>query len=300
MNAEIQTSTPYPERAAHIDRLSIAHSDMKTALAPDKVVMETRYEKLSAIVTGGASGIGLATARLLHDRGARVAITDVDEKAITKASAFFTDTRAIFIQANLAQAEEAERAVAQAAQAFGSLNGVVNSAGIQRYGVAEQTSLDQWREVLDVNLTAAFLISRAAISHLRRSGGGSIVNVGSVQSTTAQRGAVAYVTSKHAVLGLTRAMAVDHAHEKIRVNCVCPGTVDTPMFRWTASLDPNPEAVINACEDMHPIGRIAKPEEIAEVIAFLLTDAASFVTGTEIDVDGGLLAVIGGAPRTQK
>lgn len=264
----------------------------------------TSHETLSAIVTGGASGIGLATARLLHERGARVAIIDANAEAIAKASTSLNDghnhDRAIFIQANLAQPEEAERAVAQAAQTFGSLNAVVNSAGIQRYGNAEQTSLELWREVLDVNLTAAFLVSRAAIPHLRHGGGGSIVNVGSVQSRTAQRGAVAYVTSKHAILGLTRAMAVDYAHEKIRVNCVCPGTVDTPMFRWTASLDPNPESVVKACEEMHPIGRIARPEEIAEVIAFLLTDAASFVTGTEIDVDGGLLVVIGGSPKTQQ
>ncbi|HKQ78594.1 MAG TPA: glucose 1-dehydrogenase [Blastocatellia bacterium] len=269
----------------------------------------TSYERLSAetlsvIVTGGASGIGLATARLLAERGARVAIVDVNQEAIEIASSSLNDSRnqerAIFIQANLSQPEEVERAVAQAAQTFGSINGVVNSAGVQRYGVAEQTPLELWREVLDVNLTAAFLVSRAAIPHLRRGGGGSIVNLGSVQSSTAQRGAVAYVTSKHAILGLTRAMAVDHAHEKIRVNCVCPGTVDTPMFRWTASLDPNPESVVNACEEMHPIGRIARPEEIAEVIAFLLTDAASFVTGTEIDVDGGLLAVIGGAPKAQE
>ncbi len=260
----------------------------------------TSCENLSAIVTGGASGIGLATSRLLLERGARVAIIDNNAEALAKASASFNDARSIFIQANLSQPEEAERAVDQAAQTFGSLNAVVNSAGIQRYGNAEQTSLELWREVIDVNLTAAFLVSRAAIPHLRSAGGGSIVNVGSVQSTTAQHGAVAYVTSKHAILGLTRAMAVDHAHEKIRVNCVCPGTVDTPMFRWTASLDPNPESVVKACEDMHPIGRIARPEEVAEVIAFLLTDAASFVTGTEIDVDGGLLAVIGGAPKTQK
>ncbi len=263
----------------------------------------TTYETLSAIVTGGASGIGLATARLLSERGARVAIVDADNQAIAKASESFNiahnNNRTILIHADLAQPEEADGAVEQAARSFGRINAVVNSAGIQRYGSAEQTSLELWREVLDVNLTSAFLVSRAAIPHLRSDGGGSIVNVGSVQSTTAQRGAVAYVTSKHAILGLTRAMAVDHAHERIRVNCVCPGTVDTPMFRWTASLDKNPESVVKACEDMHPAGRIARPEEIAEVIAFLLTDAASFVNGTEIDVDGGLLAVIGGSPKTQ-
>jgi NAD(P)-dependent dehydrogenase (short-subunit alcohol dehydrogenase family) len=253
-------------------------------------------ENLSAIVTGGARGIGLATASLLHQRGARVAIIDSNAEAGAEALSSLNQT-ATFIQANLASELEAISAVEQAAQALGSINAVVNSAGIQRYGNAEQTSLELWREVLDVNLTAAFLVSRAAIPHLRRSGGGSIVNVGSVQSRVSQRGAVAYVTSKHAILGLTRAMAVDSAAEKIRVNCVCPGTVDTPMFRWTASLDPNPESVVKACEEMHPIGRIARPEEVAEVIAFLLTDAASFVTGTEIDVDGGLLAVIGGSPN---
>jgi NAD(P)-dependent dehydrogenase (short-subunit alcohol dehydrogenase family) len=256
-------------------------------------------ENLSAIVTGGASGIGLATARLLFERGARVAVIDINTEALMSAQSLFPDEseRAVFLDADLTEPEAVELAVSGIAQMFGSLNAVVNSAGIQRYGNAEQTSLELWQEVLDVNLTAAFLVSRAAIPHLRRSGGGSIVNVGSVQSHAAQRGAVAYVTSKHAILGLTRAMAVDYAAEKIRVNCVCPGTVDTPMFRWTASLDPKPESVVEACEQMHPVGRIARPEEVAEVIAFLLTGAASFVTGTEIDVDGGLLAVIGGSPN---
>jgi NAD(P)-dependent dehydrogenase (short-subunit alcohol dehydrogenase family) len=261
--------------------------------------MNNLYENLSAIVTGGASGIGLATAQLLHQRGARVAIIDINTEALLSAESLFPDEseRAAFIDADLTDAGAIEFAVSGITQMFGSLNAVVNSAGIQRYGNAEQTSLELWQEVLDVNLTTTFLVSRAAIPHLRASGGGSIVNVGSVQSHAAQRGAVAYVTSKHAILGLTRAMAVDYAAEKIRVNCVCPGTVDTPMFRWTASLDPNPESVVKACEQMHPVGRIARPEEVAEIIAFLLTGAASFVTGTEIDVDGGLLAVIGGSPN---
>lgn len=258
------------------------------------------FSKVSALITGGASGIGLATAKLLHQHGAHVAIVDVQGDKNTEGLASLRDQdRVIFLQANLALAEECERVVIETLQAFGQLTAVVNSAGIQRYGNAEQTSMELWREVLDVNLTAAFLVSRAAIPHLRQSGGGSIVNVGSVQSHAAQRGAVAYVTSKHAMLGLTRAMAVDYAAECIRINCVCPGTVDTPMFRWSASLDTEPDSVVTACEAMHPIGRLAQPAEVAEVIAFLLTDAASFVTGTAIDVDGGLLAVIGGAPKTK-
>ncbi|MGH9838336.1 MAG: SDR family NAD(P)-dependent oxidoreductase [Blastocatellia bacterium] len=258
----------------------------------------TRYDNFICLVTGGASGIGLATAQLLHQRGASVAIVDSNADAGRAAlDSPGGDKRAIFFHADLAIESEAERVVAETVQTFGSLNAVVNSAGIQRYGNAEQTSLDLWREVLDVNLTAAFLVSRAAIPQLRSNGGGSIVNVGSVQSHVSQRGATAYVTSKHALLGLTRSMAVDYAAERIRVNCVCPGTVDTPMFRWTMSRDPNPVSVLQACEAMHPAGRIAQPAEVAEVIAFLLTDAASFVTGTAMDVDGGLLALVGGAPE---
>ncbi len=259
----------------------------------------TRYDKLTCLVTGGASGIGLATAQLLHQRGTAVAIVDSNADAGRAALDSLDDTsRAIFFHADLAKESEADRVVAETARNFGSLNAVVNSAGIQRYGNAEQTSLALWREVMDVNLTAAFLVSRAAIPHLRSSGGGSIVNVGSVQSHVSQRGATAYVTSKHALLGLTRSMAVDYAAERIRVNCVCPGTVDTPMFRWTMSRDAAPESILLACEAMHPVGRIAQPAEVAEVIGFLLTDAASFVTGTAIDVDGGVLALVGGAPKT--
>lgn len=258
------------------------------------------YSDLTVLITGGASGIGLATAQLLHNHGARVAITDVQAPIGSEALASLgaQSQRSIFIQADLAVPTEADRVVAETVAEFGQLNAVVNSAGIQRYGNAEQTSLELWQEVMAVNLTGAFLVSRAAIPFLRQSGGGSIVHVGSVQSHVSQRGATAYVTSKHALLGLTRSMAVDYAAEQIRVNCVCPGTVDTPMFRWTMSLDPNPNSVLQACEAMHPLARIAQPSEVAEVIAFLLTRAASFVTGTAIDVDGGVLALVGGAPKT--
>ncbi len=253
------------------------------------------YESMKAIITGGASGIGLATARLLHARGAAVVMVDV--KA---ADDWPNDDRAIFLPANLAHPAECEAVVAQAAAALGGLNALVNSAGIQRYGNADETSLELWHEVLAINLTAAFTMAKLCVPHFRSSGGGAIVNVGSAQSHGSQQGAVAYVTSKHALLGLSRALAVDYAAEGIRTNCVCPGTVDTPMWRWSVARDPNPQAMIDACVSLHPIGRVGQSEEIAEAIAFLLSDNASFVNGVAFDVDGGLMALIGGAPKDKE
>lgn len=224
------------------------------------------YESMSAIVTGAARGIGLATARLLHERGARVALLDVDASA-GEAALHELDAkgeRAIFIHADLACASEVEAAVARAGQTFGNLNALVNNAGVQRYGIAEETTLELWHEVLSINLTSCFLTARASIPFFRQAGGGAIVNVGSVQSHVSQRGAVAYVTSKHALLGLTRALAVDHAHERIRVNCVCPGTVDTPMFRHSAALDPDPASMIEACRGCTRRGASHVPQKSAK------------------------------------
>jgi NAD(P)-dependent dehydrogenase (short-subunit alcohol dehydrogenase family) len=257
-----------------------------------------RFDNKVAVVTGGASGIGRAAVEILAARGASVAILDLKdgEGQLVADGVTALGGRAIFCPADVARATEVSSAVGQAREAFGPINALIASAGIQRYGNALTTSDEQWAEVMGVNLNGVWHAARACLPDLRRNDG-AIVNVASVQSLASQANVLAYTVSKHAVIGLTRSMAVDFASDNVRVNAVCPGTVDTPMLRWAASLDPAPQSVIDACENMHPLGRIARPEEIAEVIAFLAHESASFVTGAVWTVDGGLLTRIGGAPR---
>jgi NAD(P)-dependent dehydrogenase (short-subunit alcohol dehydrogenase family) len=260
-----------------------------------------RFDEKAVVVTGGALGIGKATCQLLAERGAAVAVFDWDEKAGNETCEEIVGTggRAIFEKVNVADFAAVENAVQSVHKAFGKINSLVVSAGIQRYGTAATTSDEQWSEVLDVNLKGAWNAARAILPYLREVGSGSIVNVSSVQALASQANVLAYTVSKHGLIGLTRSMAMDFASENIRANCVCPGTVDTPMLAWAASLDPNPQSVYDACKQMHPLERIAQPREIAEVIAFLAHETSSFVTGAVWTVDGGLLTRIGGAPQTE-
>ncbi len=258
------------------------------------------FEGKAVIVTGGALGIGQAACELLAERGASVAIFDWDEKAGQETCERIENSggRAIFKKINVADFEMVKEAVTNAHGVFGKINSLVVSAGIQRYGTAVSTGEEQWNEVLDVNLKGAWNAARVAIPFIKEAGGGSIVNVSSVQALASQQNVLAYTVSKHGLLGLTRSMAMDFAKDNIRVNAVCPGTVDTPMLEWAASLDPDPQSVYDACNQMHPLGRIAKPREIAEVVAFLAHESSSFVTGAVWTVDGGLLTQIGGVPDT--
>lgn len=177
----------------------------------------------------------------------------------------------------------------------GGIDVLINSAGVSRYGTVVETEEAVWDDVLGVNLKSVFLVSRQAIPQLRRRGGGAIVNVSSTQAFAAQTGVAAYAASKGGVNALTRAMAVDHASENIRVNAVCPGSVDTPMLRAAAKLHQpdSPDALVAAWGTMHPLGRVAAAEEVAEAIAFLASSRASFITGAALTVDGGLLAALG-------
>lgn len=259
-----------------------------------------RFDGKTAIVTGGALGIGRGVCEILAERGAAVAILDYDAEAGAELCTKIRDEggKAAFYSVNVANFEDVQKAVSLAFDDFGSIDSLVVSAGIQRYGTAVTTNDEQWREVLDVNLTGAWSAARAAIPFMQRSGGGAIVNVSSVQALASQQNVLAYTVSKHGLLGLTRSMAMDFAKDNIRANAICPGTVDTPMLKWAASLDPNPQSVYDACNAMHPLGRIAQPREIAEVVVFLAHESSSFVTGAVWTVDGGLLTQIGGVPQT--
>ncbi len=260
-----------------------------------------RFEDKVVIITGGALGIGRAAAEIFAERGASVAILDWDEKAGLDARNHIERNGgdAFFMQVDVANSDDVRTAVEAANAALGRIDSLVVSAGIQRYGTALTTDDAQWDEVLNVNLRGAWNAAKAAIPYIRSNGGGTIVNVSSVQALASQLNVLAYTISKHGLLGLTRSMAMDFAKENIRVNAVCPGTVDTPMLKWGASLDPDPQSVYDACNAMHPLGRIAQPREIGEVIAFLAHETSSFVTGAIWTVDGGLLTQIGGVPQTE-
>lgn len=259
-----------------------------------------RFDGKVVFVTGGALGIGRAACEIFAERGASVAIVDWDEAAGNELALQFEKAGypAIFHKVNVANFDDVQVAADATAAAFGSIDSLVVSAGIQRYGTAVSTDDAQWDEVMGVNLKGAWNAAKACIPHIQKQGG-SIVNVSSVQALASQQNVLAYTASKHGLIGLTRSMAMDFAKDGIRANAVCPGTVDTPMLKWAASLDPNPQSVYDACNAMHPLGRIAQPREIAEVVAFLAHETSSFVTGAVWTVDGGLLTQIGGVPKTE-
>ncbi|MDE3179458.1 MAG: SDR family oxidoreductase [Acidobacteriota bacterium] len=253
-----------------------------------------QFEGKVAIITGGGSGIGRAAALEFAAQGSAVAIVDRDKAAGEQVADQIRSAPAAFFYADLSKADEVAALVPRIASRFGGIDILVSNAGIQRYGSVTTISEAEWDEVLNANLKSAFLASKYSIPEMIKRGAGAIVLTGSVQSVSAVRNSAHYVVSKHGLLGLTRSIALDYARDNIRANCVLPGAIDTPMLRWAASLDPNPERVIDACNKLHALGRMGKAEEVARVIAFLASDAASFMTGSAVMVDGGLLVPAGG------
>ncbi len=192
------------------------------------------------------------------------------------------------VAADISNVADVKKAIQATVDRFGGIDVLVNNAGIQTFGDPVTTTEEVWDKTMNVNLKGHWLMSKYSIPEMLKRGKGSIVNVSSVQGLASQKNVVAYSTSKHAMIGLTRSMAVDMASRNVRVNCVCPGTVNTPMIQSIIELDTDPDKLKKILDKMHPLGRIAQPSEIGEVIAFLASDRASFMTGSIVVVDGGL------------
>ena len=236
------------------------------------------------LVTGAGSGIGRATARLLAERGGAVVAADVNAAAAAETAAQIRTGggRAEGCGCDVTRAADVEAALSLARQRFGGLDVLVNCAGILRIAPLEVTTEKEWSEVLAVNLTGAFLLTRAALTAMREQGGGAIVHIASRAALRAKEGHGAYAASKAGILQLTQMAALEGAPHRIRVNCVCPGFVDTPMTRsgYDAS-------AFEAWNQICPLGRPAQPEDIARAMLFLASDEASFITGIALPVDGG-------------
>jgi 2-keto-3-deoxy-L-fuconate dehydrogenase len=232
---------------------------------------------LAAIVTGGGSGIGQATARLLAGRGAKVAVLDLEP-----------GDEFLGVRADVTDDASVQAAVEEAAGRLGGLDIVVNNAGIGAVGTVADNSDEQWHQVFDVNVVGMVRVTRAALPYLRASGHAAVVNTCSVAAVAGLPQRALYSATKGAVLSLTLAMAADHIHEGIRVNCVTPGTADTPWIGRLLAQAGDPAAERAALEARQPLGRLVSPEEVAAAIGYLASPAASSVTGTALAVDGGI------------
>ena len=245
-----------------------------------------------ALITGGASGIGRATALLFARAGAAVALADLDEAGGEEVMRQIEQDggRAIFVRCDVSRATDCQRAVRMTVEKLGGLDILFNNAGIIRRADVVETTEEEWERVMAVNVRSVFLMSKYAIPVMVQTGGGAIVNTGSGWGLVGGANAVSYCASKGAVVNMTRAMALDHGPQNIRVNCVCPGDTDTGMLRDEARQVGAAESEFLAQAAERPLRRIGRPEDIAQAVLYLVSDAASFVTGTTLVVDGGGLA----------
>ncbi len=250
-----------------------------------------------AIVTGGSKGMGFGIARRFCKQGAQVVICANDADSLSAAAAeIMAGENLICFEGDVSQSTDMDKLTATAVDAFGGVDILVNSAGIQRYGTVVDTPEETWDEVLNVNLKGVFLSSKFAIPEMQKRGGGAIINIASVQAYASQSNVAAYTATKGAIVAMTRAMALDHAEQKIRVNAICPASIDTPMLHWAADLwkgDGTAQETLEAWGQAHPVGRVGTIEEVAALANFLASDLCPFMTGADLKLDGGVLSKLG-------
>jgi NAD(P)-dependent dehydrogenase (short-subunit alcohol dehydrogenase family) len=252
--------------------------------------MAGRLEGKVALVTGGASGIGRATALALAREGAKVVIADVAVEDGEETVRMIEENggEAIFVETDVSQPDQVEVLINEAVETYGRLDCAFNNAGIEgEQAPTPDCTEENWDRVININLKGVWLGMKYEIPQMLKQGGGAIVNMSSVAGLVGFPNSPAYVASKHGILGLTKTAALEYATEGIRVNAVCPGVIRTAMVERATGGDPEVEAQFAT---MEPVGRMGKPEEVAEAVVWLCSDAASFVTGHSMVVDGGLVA----------
>jgi NAD(P)-dependent dehydrogenase (short-subunit alcohol dehydrogenase family) len=229
---------------------------------------------------------------LFAREGARVALAGRRREPLDAAAAAITAAggQALAVPCDVSQMKEVEQAIAVTVERFGRLDVVVNNAGALHVATAADTSEDDWDRLMAINLKGPFLVSRAAVHQMRGTGGGSIVNIGSVLGLVAMPKRAAYAASKGGLLMLTKAMAIDHAAESIRVNCICPAIVETELVAGLFAGQPDPQAARRAREQTIPLGRFGQPVDVAQLAVYLASDESAWITGAAIPVDGGLTA----------
>ena len=243
--------------------------------------MTNRFKNKVVLITGAGQGIGLATAKRMASEGATIIAGILDDAQADAVKAYEA------IKLDVRHEESWIAAMDSLMMSHGGLDELINNAGISPQATAEETTPEFWDEVMAINLRGSFLGCQKAIPVMRNRGGGAIVNIASINGIRGNRRLVAYAATKGAIVSMTMSLALDHSQDNIRVNCVCPATIDTAMPRGMVAEAPDPALLQRQMIEKHPIGRIGQPEEVASTIAFLASEDASFMTGLAIPVDGG-------------
>jgi NAD(P)-dependent dehydrogenase (short-subunit alcohol dehydrogenase family) len=246
------------------------------------------------LITGGSSGIGMAIAERFLKEGAKIVITGRSKERCDNAQkqlkAIVADA-VVSVTGDVSKWGDVQKMVARTIKQFGRIDILINNAGIYLEKRIEETTEDEWDQVININLKGVFLCSKAVYPHFKNQGSGTIVNMSSDSGISGNPSEAAYCASKGGVTNLTRAMALDYAKENIRVNAICPAVINTPMLQKEVDMQEDKEAYLKEMDELHPIGRVGRPEEVAFAVLMVASDEASFITGANIPVDGGFTAV---------